>query len=231
MDVTHVRRGSWDDEFEKKYSSIPSRTSYVNLANYQTMMMNGWDAINERKLAVLDWWVHFGLQGMVSAKHWDCSGHHRAHAAVGFYDSPFGEALILSYDGGYPLEGTTHVFHASRQNGISELQDTENMWTNLQLGEGYNQMSIFIPDMALRAHEPIMAVAGQTMAYAALGEIVPDWLRQMRDTNIWDMDPNRDPIIENAVEAWQMRAQAITGTRIPNETISKNFAATMQEVD
>ena len=55
---------------------------------------------------------------------WVTVDHHLAHAALGFYDSPFQRALVLSYDGG-GNDGTFNVYSADRTFGVKHLE-----WVN-----------------------------------------------------------------------------------------------------
>lgn len=61
------------------------------------------------------------LQSLVEAKQWVTVDHHLSHAALGFYDSPFKHALILSYDGG-GNDGTFNIYTGSREHGIKHVE-------------------------------------------------------------------------------------------------------------
>ena len=52
---------------------------------------------------------------------WITVDHHLAHAALGFYDSPFNKSLIFSYDGG-GNDGTFNVYFGDRKDGIRHLR-------------------------------------------------------------------------------------------------------------
>ena len=45
--------------------------------------------------------------------HWVTVDHHLAHAALGFYDSPFARALVFSYDGA-GNDGCFAAYHGAR---------------------------------------------------------------------------------------------------------------------
>lgn len=51
---------------------------------------------------------------------WIAVDHHLCHATLGFYDSPFQNALILSYDGG-GNDGTFNIYSGTRDNHQIEL--------------------------------------------------------------------------------------------------------------
>ena len=68
---------------------------------------------------------NFGDIYFVLILRWVTVDHHVAHAALGFYDSPFQRALVLSYDGG-GNDGTFNVYSAGRTSGVKHLE-----WVNI----------------------------------------------------------------------------------------------------
>ena len=60
--------------------------------------------------------------------------HHLAHAAYGFYDSPFQRALVVSLDGG-ANDGHFHLYIGDRDSGIKELHATQQLKGKHRFGE------------------------------------------------------------------------------------------------
>lgn len=98
-------------------------------------------------------------------------GHHDAHAACAFYQSPFDEAIILSYDGGGPdLDGRTQffcVYRASRTNGIERLSAID-----CNLGSAYLSHASYVDEIQSNSRSSNwMSWAGKLMALAAYGTV------------------------------------------------------------
>lgn len=100
-------------------------------------------------------------------------GHHDAHAACAFYQSPYHNALILSYDGGGPdTDGQTQffvIYRASRITGITRISSHP-----VNLGSAY--LSHAKPVAEIHRYSKSsnwMSWAGKLMALAAYGQ--PDY--------------------------------------------------------
>ena len=144
--------------------------------------------------------AHAMLSQRLSAQEWHYAEHHRAHASLGFYDSPYASAVVLSYDGG-GNDGHLRVFTADRTHGISAVDGAyiEQLRQN-NMGLAYGWLGMIIPQIHSDAvHAPsrghrknlgvttlhenvdaLHALPGKLMALAARGEVRPSWLVGLR---------------------------------------------------
>jgi hypothetical protein len=77
------------------------------------------EAVSFDMAVVLDRRLIPALELITPMKRWlYYSGHHSAHAALGFYDSPFERALIISFDSG-GSDGCFNVYRASWESGAT----------------------------------------------------------------------------------------------------------------
>ncbi|XP_071509710.1 uncharacterized protein sll1178-like [Diadema antillarum] len=120
------------------------------------------------------------LQSLVQAKKWVAVDHHNCHTALGFYDSPFNSALILSYDGG-GNDGAFNIYHGDRTEGIKLLKKVD-----LNLGAPYRNIALAMSEVTGEPHDPEvvtsymrhapLALSGKVMGYAALGTVQEAWV-------------------------------------------------------
>ena len=85
--------------------------------------------------------------------------HHEAHAAYGFYDSPFDSALVVTADGG-GWDGVFNVYHANRTAGPTFVRAFA-----MDLGYLY----------AVFSRTRQTASPADLMALAAFGAVQPKW--------------------------------------------------------
>jgi carbamoyltransferase len=94
------------------------------------------------------------------------SGHHESHAACAYYQSPFKECLILSYDGGgrdYDAVSFYNVFYAN-DNRITRLARYP-----LDLGTAYGMMGI--PISEIKKGKDLLSNAGKLMGLCGYGKV------------------------------------------------------------
>lgn len=96
----------------------------------------------------------------------DAVDHHLSHAALGFYTSPFAEALVFSYDG-FGNDGNTVLFRASGETGIDYLARDET-----RFGQSYNNLGYIVGIKP----EVCGTSAGKTMGLAGYGRVHEEWL-------------------------------------------------------
>ncbi len=92
--------------------------------------------------------------------------HHLAHAALGFYTSPYRDALVFSYDG-FGNDGNTVMFHATGDGGVRYLHRGD-----IRFGQSYNNLGY----IAGVQPEVCGTSAGKTMGLAAYGTARGDWM-------------------------------------------------------
>lgn len=105
-------------------------------------------------------------------------GHHNAHAASGFYNSGFEDAIIFSVDGGGHDNGviaTTKIFKA-KDNNISLLETP-----NIDLGNRYCQIGFPISEInpGPDSDRWSLSYAGKVMGLCAYGNVRKEWLDAM----------------------------------------------------
>ncbi|XP_065064830.1 nodulation protein U-like isoform X2 [Rhopilema esculentum] len=173
--------------FEQRYfCSNPRKQIFIEQWKQAVDHVTSFTQVHDFDVAVASWIMPTQveiLSSLVKAKRWVTVDHHLAHAALGFYDSPFKSALVFSYDGG-GNDGTFNVYHADRNKGIKHLK-----WVGLNLGTPFRQLAIAMPevtggkgtseetkDLTTYMRFAPLALSGKVMGYAALGSIREEWV-------------------------------------------------------
>lgn len=94
--------------------------------------------------------------------------HHDTHAAAAFYQSPFDEALIISYDGGGD-DGFFNVYSANSE-GIKFIEKIE-----ADFGGAYLLCGSLIREVAEKSKHQL-ALSGKLMGLGAYGNVIPDFV-------------------------------------------------------
>lgn len=134
------------------------------ITEYDTCYYLNSDSMEDQQL------VHYDQ--LIPAKTYINSWHHLSHAACGFYQTDFQEALIISFDGG-GNDGYFHLYHAENRKTISPLEKLE-----VDLGFPYMSMGIYLEDIR---KEHAMSVAnlvypGKIMGLCSYGKVNEAWL-------------------------------------------------------
>ncbi|EDV25487.1 uncharacterized protein TRIADDRAFT_55626 [Trichoplax adhaerens] len=134
------------------------------------------------------------LQELIECDKWIAVDHHLCHATLGFYDSPFQNALILSYDGG-GNDGTFNIYSGTRKDYKIQLIKK----IGLNLGTPYRQLATCMPEVTGKTFsndEPTnymrfapLALSGKVMGYAALGKVRKEWHQELSDYYKWFVTP------------------------------------------
>lgn len=121
------------------------------------------------------------LENYIPAKNYKWGYHHRSHAAGTFYQSPYNEALVFSFDGGGD-DGKFNIYHATRENSVELLEEIYNPIYNsphVKYDLGFPYM-IFAHYMADIKQEPInignLVYPGKIMGLASYGNVNNEWL-------------------------------------------------------
>jgi len=128
--------------------------------------------------------VHY--EKLISAKNYEQLLHHASHAACGFYQTDYQEALIVSYDGG-GNDGFFNVYHASDRNTINEI-----VRLGIDMGFPYMSFGDYLKDIKL---EPALNIgnlvySGKIMGLCSYGELREDWLEPMKEYYLSKPDGN-----------------------------------------
>jgi len=108
-------------------------------------------------------------------------GHHHAHAACAFFQSPFERALIVSFDGGGWDHGACSFFNL--YTGDRETGEIRHLQTiPLDLGNPYSLIAAPIREIrpGPDSNYHSLVYAGKVMGLAAYGVARPDWIGPMR---------------------------------------------------
>ena len=116
-------------------------------------------------------------QELIPADNYVDGMHHGAHAACGFYQTDFKEALIVSYDGG-GNDGFFNIYHAKDRNTIECIHST-----NTDLGFPYMSFGEYLGDIR---REPALNIgnlvySGKVMGLASYGNVVDYWIDAFED--------------------------------------------------
>lgn len=101
--------------------------------------------------------------------------HHAAHAACAFYQSPFTESLILSYDGG-GNDGTFRTYIGNRGRGVVPIGSR----CDLNLGIPYRALAYPIRTIRKPDDGRELSNAGKIMGLTAYGRVRQEWVEPLR---------------------------------------------------
>jgi len=121
------------------------------------------------------------LEKYIPAKEYKGGNHHRSHAAGTFYQSPYEEALIFSFDGGGD-DGKFNIYYGTRKNSVKLLEGInnpilDNPHIKYDLGFPYMIFGQYLDDIKL---EPLnignLVYPGKIMGLASYGNVNQEWL-------------------------------------------------------
>ena len=121
------------------------------------------------------------LEQFIPSKNYELGLHHQSHAAGIFYQSPYNEALVFSFDGG-GNDGKFNVYYATREKSVQLLEDVINPISNnphikYDLGFPYMLFGHYLEDIKL---EPLnignLVYSGKIMGLVSYGNINEEWL-------------------------------------------------------
>jgi carbamoyltransferase len=136
---------------------------------------------------------HHRLEEKIPAKNYIHGHHHRSHAAGTFYQSPYEEAVVFSFDGG-GNDGKFNVYYANRNNSVQCLEDICNPTLNnphikYDLGFPYMVFGHYLADIKM---EPLnignLVYPGKIMGLASYGNVNEEWLPHFIE--FYKNDPN-----------------------------------------
>ncbi|XP_033096246.1 nodulation protein NolO-like [Anneissia japonica] len=175
--------------FQQRYYCSPAkRDVFLKQWSEAIQKVQAFSKIDEFDIAVTSWVMPTPLKllkTLVKADQWVTASHHDCHASLGFYDSPFNDALIFSYDGG-GNDGAFNVYHGNRSDGIKHIERVP-----LNLGIRYRSLTRTIPAITKKEFNPNvmhmytghapLALTGKMMGYSALGNVRKEWIPAFRE--------------------------------------------------
>lgn len=105
--------------------------------------------------------------------------HHRGHALCSFYQSPFEESLIISFDGGghdqYGNISYFNIYYGNKKNHT--LNHIKKI--NLNFGTAYGGLGIPITEIKKSTHTN--SYAGKLMGLSAYGKVINKWVDYIKN--------------------------------------------------
>ena len=123
----------------------------------------------------------FQTNNMIKAKNFIHGTHHESHAAGVFYQSPYKEALIFSFDGGGD-DGEFNVYHAVRGEELTRLAQLLNPTYNrphlfYNLGFAYMIFGQYFQDISMEGvSDGNLVWPGKIMGLVSYGTWKEEWL-------------------------------------------------------
>jgi len=124
----------------------------------------------------------FQTNQLIKAKNYIHGSHHESHAYGVFYQSPYQEALIFSFDGGGD-DGEFNVYHAKRGDEIKRLEQVKNpimgdpnLYYNL--GFAYMIFGQYLKDIQFdNMADGNLVWPGKIMGLVSYGKVRKTWLK------------------------------------------------------
>lgn len=123
----------------------------------------------------------FQTNNMIKAKNFIHGTHHESHAAGVFYQSPYNEALVFSFDGGGD-DGEFNVYHVVRGQEMTRLAQLINPTYNLphlyyNLGFAYMIFGQYFQDISVEGvSDGNLVWPGKIMGLVSYGTWKEEWL-------------------------------------------------------
>lgn len=117
------------------------------------------------------------FENLVEAKNKRFCLHHQAHAAGTFYQSPFDNAIIISYDGG-GSDGFFNIFIGDRKSGVKNIKRIE-----IDLGFAYMLFGHFLDPIKFESELGMgnLVYSGKLMGLCGYGNINQNWIPYFKD--------------------------------------------------
>lgn len=137
--------------------------------------------------------VHYHLEDYIPAKNKIQGLHHKAHAAGCFYQSPYREALIFSFDGG-GNDGKFNIYTCKRGEEPVLLENVINPVLNkphtyYDLGFPYMVFGHYLKDIKFQdLGSGNLVYPGKLMGLASYGKVRQEWLQPF--INFYKSDPD-----------------------------------------
>lgn len=141
----------------------------------------------------------FDLHTLIPAKEYVYGLHHQSHAAGSFYQSPYKEALIFSFDGG-GNDGFFNVYLGKRDTSVELLESVLNPKYNTphiyyDLGFPYMLIGHYLNDIK---QEPLsegnLVYPGKIMGLVSFGNVKSEWLPKF--INFYKQKPDGSKYVE-----------------------------------
>ena len=124
----------------------------------------------------------YSLERYIKAKEYVSVNHHVAHANGVFYQSPYKEAIIFSFDGG-GNDGTFNIYHAERNNGCSLLERVlRSDGNDYDIGFPYMAIAHYLDDIRYEElSDGNLVYPGKIMGLCSYGKVIGEWVSAFTD--------------------------------------------------
>jgi carbamoyltransferase len=146
-------------------------------------------------------------------------GHHTAHACNSFYQSPYHEALIVSFDGG-SNDGWFNIYKGVRGEELQHLH-----YKDYNLGQQYHHIGLYCDEIK-NYHN--LTAAGKVLGLQSYGKVIDEWKEPLR--KFFTVHPYSALSVETFLELKNSIGIDFDATNKLKEENSYNFARTAQEV-
>jgi len=143
--------------------------------------------------------ITYIMHSYINAKTKISQKHHESHAAGAFYQSPYKEALIFSFDGG-GNDGKFNIYMAERSSGVTLLTSVLNPIKGsphiyYDLGFPYMIFGHYLKDIRYESiGDGNLVYSGKIMGLVSYGNINYEWLPHF--INFYKQDPQGHNYIE-----------------------------------
>ena len=123
----------------------------------------------------------FNPLSLIKAKKYIHCLHHESHAYGGFYQSPYEDALVFSFDGGGD-DGEFNIYRANREKGLERIEQLKNPILNnpniyYNLGFAYMIFGHYCNDIRIdNLSDGNLVYPGKIMGLAPYGRVIDEWL-------------------------------------------------------
>jgi carbamoyltransferase len=175
--------------------------------------------------------VRYNLEQIIPAKNYIQGLHHESHAAGSFYQSPYKEAIVFSFDGG-GNDGFFNIFHATRKNSVKLLESVLNPVINTahihyDLGFAYMLTGNYLEDIRLEPlSEGNLVFPGKVMGLVSYGTVKENWIKPFIE--FYKSKPDGLNYLEKIEQlSKKIKVKLDTDERLKGKT-AYDFAATSQ---
>jgi carbamoyltransferase len=164
------------------------------------------------------------FENFINAKnHLHCL-HHRAHAAGTFYQSPFQEALIISFDGG-GSDGFFNIYTATRENSVTEIARH-----NIDCGYAYMIFGHYCSHINFESDINIgnLVYSGKLMGLCGYGKVRSEWVPYIKE--FYYKKPDGNNIVQYLADLGPKLGLVFDTKNRFEDEVSLDLAATSQHV-
>ena len=169
-----------------KYQDIIFLSKFIPQYIMKKLNIKEFDVCYSLNASVIMDNVTHDLEKNIPSKEYRYPNHHQSHAAGTFYQSPYQEALIFSFDGGGD-DGKFNIYKAHRDTSVELLEKVVNPTFNnihigYDLGFPYMLFAHFLKDIKFEdLGTGNLVYSGKIMGLASYGNVIKEWVPHFMD--------------------------------------------------